>query len=198
MGLILDTLIPEVKPPGSPYPSGPGSVVRAAMDLLALLFPLLVTDADADALRSTAPDYLLSREAAREQLVAARTASVATGMDVDLLLSIAWHESRYVHQVVGPLGECGVMQPEPNTPCPSHSLVDGYMDGATHLAQWMDEAGEQGLLGYAGGWRAIRRCSEEGQVFIRPGVDGCKTPDVFRSRARMIRRARSRTPRASS
>ena len=166
--------------------------------IVTTLLALLVSDDDADALRSTAPTYL-TVDTAREHLVAARLAAVATGTDADLLLSIAWHESRYQHDAVsqeaGGRVSCGIMTPTPVARCPrGQTILGGYMAGAQHLRSWYDATGHQraALLGFAGGYRAIRRCAQ-GPMYIRPGVDGCKTPEVFQHRARWVRNARKRS-----
>lgn len=171
--------------------------------LITILISLLSTG-PADGLRSTAPDYL-TIETAQEHLLAATIAAVAFDVDRDILLSIGHHESRYQHRAVGPeaggLVSCGVMTPEPVSRCPkAMTVLDGYTAGARHLRGWIDACrGHErcGLLGYAGGWRAIRACAE-GPVMIRPGVDGCQTPEVFRWRAGLIRRAIARASKAGA
>lgn len=167
-----------------------------------------------EGLRSTAPTYLDS-DAAREHMTAATLVSAALEVDRDLVLSIAHHESRYdtgaIGREAGRLVSCGVMTPYPTTHCPKRPLLAQYLDGARHLRVWIDACENDprkrcdklgryrsALLGYAGGWRAITNCTKRGVIWIRPGVDGCKTPDVFTDRARDIRRASTPNRGASS
>lgn len=191
------------------------------IEILLILLGLLVGDDEANALRSTAPipgnpgRYYLTTEAAREHIVAARSAALETGTDPNLLLAIAHHESRYDHTVTNPnepdgKTSCGVMTPEPLARCPkTMTVMSGYREGARHLRQWIDSCANDrlrrcapfgvfrgALIGYAGGWRAIGKCTA-GPVWIRPGVDGCRTPEVFRWREQLIRRAISRARRGT-
>lgn len=160
--------------------------------LLSTLLGLLtdVSDHDADALRSTAPDYL-TVETARQHLGAARVAGLVTGTDPSLLLSVAWHESRYDHRAktVEPGGKmsCGVMTPVPMTPsqCKQTSLVASYVLGAQHLAGWFTATRDTrtALIGYAGGYVGIRFCADPKNARDYR----CGTPWVFLERARRIR-----------
>jgi soluble lytic murein transglycosylase-like protein len=177
--------------------------------ILALLLALLgfpITDVDADALRSTAPTYL-TLETARDHLAAARVAGAAHGIDPDLLLSIAWHESRYDvassnRKEPGGKVSCGVMTPIPmrrdhaSKRCPevTTSLIAGYLDGARHLRGWLRATGHQrvALLGYAGGYVGIKHC---GAPWNARDDYRCHTPEVFTGRARWIRSARARARR---
>ncbi len=180
--------------------------------LIATFLSLVIPDAEADALRLTAPIpgnpglYYLTVDSAREHIAAASAAALATGTDVDLLLSIAWHESRYKAEAMGlergRMVSCGVMQPHPKPRCEEEDLVvfHGYLRGAQHLRRdWLDKTPSLhvALIGYAGGWAAIERC-KSGPVWIRPGVDGCRTPEVFLHRARRIRQARLRASKSLS
>lgn len=131
---------------------------------LALLLSLLPAPADAEALRVTAPQYLTA-ETAPTHLALARAASVAAGVDPDLVLSIAWFESRYRARTVTaePRGKtsCGVMTPIPRRRCVAPSLAAGYLEGALHLRQWLDACRGSivcALRGYAGGYALIRAC----------------------------------------
>ncbi len=165
--------------------------------IITTLIALFVSPGDADALRSTAPGYL-TLDAAREHLAAATVAAVASGMDVNLLLSIAHHESRYDHteQTSEAKGRvsCGVMTPTPQARCEhGMSVLSGYLDGAVHLRGWFlsTRTKRDALLGYGGGFAAITYC--------RTRHDGaCAVPEVFDARRAMIRRARSRATRPSS
>ena len=150
---------------------------------------------DADALRSTAPDYL-TVETAAQHLGAARVAGLVTGTDPTLLLSIAWHESRYDHRArtAEPGGKisCGVMTPVPMTPsaCRDTSLVASYVLGAQHLRGWLSASQDlhTALIGYAGGYVGIAFCRD-----ARNARDyRCGTSWVFLDRARRIRHAISR------
>lgn len=165
--------------------------------ILELVFAFLVDRADAEALRATAPLYLTTDTAA-ENLTAARIAAAITDTDPDLLLSIAWHESRYestqVTPEVGGKVSCGAMTPEPThdrTACrdATSSLVSGYLAGARHLRVWLDASHgniKTALTGYAGGYRLIAACRRGERVH------GCATPDVFLGRAQRIRDRRHR------
>lgn len=165
---------------------------------LALLLSFFVSTADADALRQTAPRDL-TVETARIHLGAARVAAAAEGVDVDLLLSIAWHESHYDATTrtaePGQKTSCGVMTPIPKASCMTPSVIDGYLEGATHLRTWLTAARGNvhiALLGYAGGYRMIKACAVGPVTTTRQGhdVDLCSIADVFLGRARAIRRAR--------
>ncbi len=168
--------------------------------LIALLLTFFVPTEDAEALQRTAPQDL-TLETARQHLGAARLAAVLTHVDADLLLSIAWHESRYVvaARTAEPLGKtsCGVMTPIPKARCTSPSLLEGYLEGAAHLREWIDAAHgnmRTALLGYAGGYRMIQACAS-GEVLVTRGgheVDLCTVVGVFQERALWIRRSRLR------
>lgn len=152
------------------------------------------TPALADAARSTAPTYLTGYTAP-EHARAALIAADAYDVPAPLLLSIAWHESRYAVETVTPLGDgstktsCGVMTPEPTQETRScrlatASALGGYLAGAAHLHGWMIASHgdlDRALLGYAGGWRLIRLCAAR-------DVPACHTPEVFRERAARIAR----------
>lgn len=160
------------------------------IDLLAAIVSLFVSAQDAEALRRTAPHYLTA-SSAEQHLAAARVAELATGVDADLLLSVAWHESRFGPTVVtaepGGLVSCGVMTPVPKKRCHAHELTlgGGYLAGALHLRGWFDACrGSQrcALQGYAGGFALIRVC------FNAPNDRRCAIADVFLDRAAWIRR----------
>jgi soluble lytic murein transglycosylase-like protein len=166
--------------------------------LLALLSP---APEDTEALRSTAPTYL-TIETAREHLVAARVAADVYGVDADLLLSIAWFESRYTADVVGPVVKgkraCGVMQSIMKDGCPKNpTLSDGYLEGAKHLRDWLDASRNDlrtAILGYAGGYALIKACNKGKLMVERAGrqVDLCTVVDTRLYRMRLIQRARAR------
>jgi len=158
------------------------------MQLLAILFKLFVDDAHADALVETAPTYL-TREAARDHIASAFVAGIATSQRPALLLSIAWHESRYEQNVVSIEANgrvsCGVMTPSPTTKCQATDLTGNYLTGAQHLAEWQaafprDE--RLALQGYGGGYRAIKTCASSKHY-------ACAVPAVFLWRANLIERA---------
>lgn len=165
------------------------------MIVVLLILRLLVPGA-AHALRSTAPRDLTDL-AAEQNLAAALVAAHEEHVDPTLLLSIAWHESRYQAHVVtaepGAKWSCGVMTPEPRARCHPGSLLDGYRAGARHLRGWLEvtHSTRAALLGYAGGF-ALGRACRLGPVVVRPGVDACETPSVFLRRARQIRAALAR------
>lgn len=168
--------------------------------IVVFLLGLPVADADADALRSTAPSYLVTLESAREHLLAARIAAMATGTVAEDLLAIGHHESRhrfYEKTSEGPgmyyaddgaapgvwvrhRWSCGVMTPNPKPSCAPEDFtpLGGYLAGARHLAVWYRNCrGNRicALNGYAGGKNDYRT--------------GLPAWQVFDGRARMIRRA---------
>ena len=158
---------------------------------IAAIVSALGVPPDAVALARTAPTYLSDTSAA-EHLVAARAAGAEVGVDADLLLSIAWHESRYSltrTPEAGGLMSCGVMTPEPRRSCPVEDLWESYRAGARHLRGWMVAMHgdlKQALIGYAGGYRLIDFCAAGGIA------RGCDAPEVFLSRAWEIKRQRRR------
>jgi hypothetical protein len=150
-----------------------------------------------EALRASAPNDL-SPSSAAVHLAAATVAARHVQVDRDLLLAIAWHESRYVTGAVGRehdgLVSCGVMTPEPTTRNARAMLTDEYLAGARHLKTWIDATGslKAGLLGYAGGWRLIKACAAGPVLRHRDhGDDLCWTPAVFLYRARLVGRGTS-------
>jgi hypothetical protein len=168
--------------------------------LITLLAVLFTPSTDADALRRTAPSYL-TPSSASDNLDAARIAGALVNVDPDLLLSIAWHESRYEPQAVGrePGGRvsCGPMTPEPVARCTAKPMLAGYVAGARHLRDWIGATPDihTALLGYAGGFSMIRACAR-GPVLRPRGAhdDLCMTPEVFLWRRDWIRRERTRPP----
>ena len=167
--------------------------------LLALVVWLTPTS-DADALRVTAPSYL-DTESARVHLAAARIAAQAYRLDPDVLLAIAWRESRYnvdaaTHEASGKWS-CGVMMVTMplGRRCPSTSILDSYLGGAAHLREWrqITRTERDALLGYAGGHPMIAACANGGElVRMRAGreVDLCRTPEL--GRAAWIRSMRTK------
>lgn len=170
--------------------------MSALLTLLALLFP---PPADVEALRSTAPSCLTT-ETARQHLVAARFAGAVYNVDPDLMLGIAWYESRYITTVVGPVVKgkraCGVMQSIMKDGCPKNpTLEDGYLEGAKHLREWLDASRNDlhtAMLGYAGGYALIKACKGGKLMVVRGGrqVDLCTVGDVRINRGRWIQRTR--------
>lgn len=155
-----------------------------------LLYLALHASSDGAALERTAPGEI-TRERAIRHVAAAEIAGWRYDVDPNLLLSIAWHESRYhvaeatpeVHGV-----SCGVMTPEPIAHCPAPSLLGGYLAGAEHVAAWRDAChGEMAcaLTGYAGGYHLLALCGQE-------HVRACDTWRVFQARAAWIARERAR------
>jgi hypothetical protein len=174
--------------------------------MIELLFKVLlffVSSSDAAALvRTDRQD--ITDDIAAEHIAAARFAGAAHGVDANLLLSIAWHESRYNADAVGPESggrvSCGPMTPVPRARCQRQHIVLGYLDGARHLREWISTTASmnQALLGYAGGYRMINACAEGPVLRKGRGDDLCKTPDVFIGRARWIREEMHRKSRATS
>lgn len=169
--------------------------------LITLLTFLLTTPQDVEALRKTAPTYLTT-DSAREHLFAARVAAATHNVDADLLLSIAWFESRYTVDAVGPVVRgkraCGVLQPIMESGCQKkQTLLEGYLVGAEHLRTWIDASRgnmRTAMLGYAGGYALIKACAE-GEVLVERGgrrVDLCTVVDARMNRMRWIQRARAR------
>ena len=80
---------------------------------LAIFTP--TSDADAEALQRFAPSYV-TIDTAREHVWSARVAAAAYGVDADMTIAIAYHESRFTHNVVskeaGGRVSCGVMTPD--------------------------------------------------------------------------------------
>ena len=126
--------------------------------IITLISLLLITPQDVEALRITAPQSLTT-ETAHEHLVDARIAGWSFDVDPDLLLSIAWFESRYTVDAVGPnvrgKHACGVLQPIMEDGCQKKpTLLGGYLEGAKHLRAWLDASRgnlHTAMLGYAGG-----------------------------------------------
>ncbi len=152
--------------------------------------------------RRTAPRYL-DRQAALEHATAAVIAGKVFDVPPEILLSIAFYESRYRQTAIteepGGKVSCGVMTPEPITDrarctaIAASSTLVGYLQGAQHLRVWLDASRgnlQLALLGYAGGFRLIRACAR-GPVIRQRGVltnDLCQTPAVRSARAAAIRR----------
>lgn len=165
--------------------------------VLSIFFP---SDEDVEALRQSAPSYLTT-ETAREHLVWARVASMESNVKPDLVLAIAWNESRYTvdaitHEIGGKIS-CGVMTPIPTKDKESckditASLANGYRAGAGHLRTWLDACRQNetcAILGYAGGYRLINACKEGPVLREYKGVeiDKCKTiPAKLLWRAKLI------------
>ncbi len=171
--------------------------MQTILEVVFWLVSLTVSDDEIEKLRASAPTYL-DTASATEHLIAADTAARRYRLDRSLILSIAWHESRFDHTATTPeLGgkvSCGVMTAEPthsSTACAraTSSLLAGYLTGAAHLRGWFDatRSRREALLGYAGGNRLIAAC-RQGPVLRRGvGDDLCLTPAVFEERARRVR-----------
>jgi hypothetical protein len=169
--------------------------------IVIIINALLAPQSDAEALRSTAPTYL-TVETAQTHLFAARVAGGIYDIDPDLLLSLAWFESRYTVNVVGPTvrgkNACGVLQPTMETKCDaSPTLLGGYIEGAAHVRQWLRASRgdmNMAMLGYAGGYALINACAE-GKVLVERGgrqVDLCTVGGARLQRMRRIQHARTR------
>lgn len=168
--------------------------------IISFLLGLMVSDAEVDALRSTAPTYFKTHEMTREHLVSARINAMGTGTIAEDLIAISHHESRHrFHEATyeGPgmyyaddgaapgvwvrhRWSCGTMTPNPKPSCAPEDFtpLGGYGAGARHLAVWYRKCrGNRicALNGYAGGKNDYRT--------------GLPAWQVFDARARMIRRA---------
>jgi hypothetical protein len=130
------------------------------------------------------PGAHLTPEQAVEHAENACEASRATGEDLDILLAVAWHETRftfdYVQREPGRRVSCGVLTPEPLPQCARRTHVDQYFDGARHLAFWRMHLGDAYLYGYAGGRGLYRACANGVQL------RACRFPSEMRDLARRI------------
>jgi hypothetical protein len=164
-----------------------------------LLFP---APSDVENLRASAPAYL-TIDAARDHLTAAQAAAVFYDLAPELLLAIAYRESRYTSLVRGPevrgKHACGLMQPLMSTGrCPTQDLLWGYLEGAKHLRTWLATKTCRSdircaMLGYSGGYKLLKACAA-GQVLVeRTGRlrDICTIPEITFARARLIRGERN-------
>lgn len=162
--------------------------------LLALLWP---SDEAVENLRRSAPRDLTA-ETARAHMTAAQVAAVLYELEPSLLLAIAYRESRYQTGVTGPLVRgkraCGLMQPMMHdTKCQQQTVLEGYLEGASHLRRWLDTKTCRGdlrcaMLGYGGGYALLKRCADGPVMVERSGrtADLCHMPDWTFARARRI------------
>jgi hypothetical protein len=162
-----------------------------------------VSDSDAIALHRFSPEEI-TVEHARDHIWAARVAAAAYSVDENMILAIAYHESRMHENAVGPESggrvSCGSMTPSPVAFCEKKPLLAQILEGTRHWAvEWREAPGVYGeheaLLGVAGGYRGIRAC-RLGPVlrYGDHGDDLCLTPEVFwrlRDRIRAARQAKS-------
>jgi hypothetical protein len=166
--------------------------------------------AEANALRQTAPTYLESDLVAAAHLAGSTYAGDAFSVDPAVLLAIAYRESRYTLGVVGRevrgRRACGLMQPMMHDDtCRKQTVVEGYLEGASHLRTWLDTKTCRGdlhcaLLGYGGGYALIRGCAAGPVVVERNGkrADLCKfIPGSVTARAAWIRNRLARAAGAS-
>lgn len=171
------------------------------LETLRLILGLLASPSEIEAFRSTAPAYLSSDGKSERHLVAARIAATESGVPEEIILSIAWFESRYDPTAVTaePLSKksCGVMTPVPRrSGCHPPSLIEGYREGAGHYRMWRDSWRCRGsdrcaMLGYAGGGALIAACKRGPYVVERAHgpIDLCTyVPESRLGRARLIRR----------
>lgn len=156
------------------------------------LFASLIDVPAAEGLVTTAKDTRLTVAVAAQHVAAARFAGILTDTDPDLLLGIAYFESRYELNVVGPdvrgKRACGVMQHTPVTRCPKPSIFRDYLTGARHLATWIRaQRGDlrRALIGYAGGYALLALC-DRGEA-----PRACARARVHQARAGRIKRARA-------
>jgi hypothetical protein len=130
------------------------------------------------------PDTALTSEAADENVAAARIAGMLTGERPEILLALAWHESRFISNAVSReangLVSCGIATPEPQAKCEDEPLVIQYQRGAEHLAGWRRALGDRALFGYAGGYRLNKAC------LAGSTVRGCTFPAWMESLANRI------------
>ena len=181
------------------------------MSIIVSLFLLLATLAgtarqpESDALRQTAPSYLVSTEMARLHLAAATFAGEAFSVDPALMLSITWFESRYDVSVAyredsGQLS-CGLMQVTMplGEPCPPPDVLDSYLRGAEHLRAWLQVCGDSyacAMRGYAGGFPAIEQCSK--RTIDDAFKDVCARIEARHHRAAWIRSAMQRAAKGAA
>jgi hypothetical protein len=160
-------------------------------EVLLRLVVLVQDPRDVEALKRTAPSYL-TNETASANLAAAQIAGAHSGIQPEILLAIAWHESRYQLGVIGPLVRgkraCGLMQQIPiKGPCPEPSILRDYVNGAQHLAGWIHaQRGDlkRALIGYAGGYALLDLC-DRGKA---PRT--CTIANYHLARAKRVKRAR--------
>lgn len=167
------------------------------MSIILILLALLCPSPEAvEALRQSAPKYLTT-ESAQAHYTASQAAAVWYGVEPELLLAIAYRESKYTVDTVGPTVRgkvaCGVMQPLMETSCSTQTLLDGYMTGAKHLRHWLDTKTCRGvlrcaMLGYAGGYALLRACADGPVLVDRNGrqFDLCTIPAITFARAKRI------------
>lgn len=142
--------------------------------------------AEVDALVATAPDYL-DRTSAEIVLLAAESAGAVYRVDPAILLSIAYHESRYVRTTVTPEPggrvSCGVMTPVPQRSCSDWELtvIGGFEAGAAHVALWRSLLPGLELYAYAGGGWLAGLCAKDRKA------QECRVVDQFVRRAEWIR-----------
>ena len=169
--------------------------------LIRIVIALFVppSEADAEALQRFAPKYV-TVDVAREHIWAARIAATAYNVDADMVIAIAYHESRLTSNVVakeaGRRVSCGAMTPFPTATCEAKPLLAQYLDGTKHWAVDWKRAGDvrnnrEALLGFAGGYRLIRACRRKPVLRYRThGDDLCKTPEVFAGIRSRVQEAR--------
>jgi hypothetical protein len=160
------------------------------LEILLRLVVMFQDPRDVEALRRTAPSDL-SEETAGTNLAAARIAGALYNIQPEIILAVAWHESRYQPAVVGPLVRgkraCGVLQHVPiTTKCPEPSLLRDYVNGTQHLAEWIHaQRGDikRALIGYAGGYALLELC-DRGEA-----PRACSIANYNLARAKRIKRA---------
>lgn len=166
------------------------------LNLLAHFLLLFVDPTDVAALQRTMGWEAVSANATAETLVAARIAGQAYRLDPNLLLSIGFHEVR-TESATSKSKSCVEIIGVGTTTCQPTTTLDNYLACAAHVRGWIDamHGNERwGLVGVVGGYALLEKCTH-GPVWIREGVDTCKTPEVFWWRARLIKRELSRSVR---
>lgn len=181
------------------------------MSIITSIFVVLTTitgaarQHESNALRQTAPSYFKTVEESALHLAAATFAGEAFSVDPALLLSIAWHESRYdaraitrersgrfscgLTMVTMPLGE----------PCPEPNVFDSYLRGAEHLRSWLRMCRGDitcAMRGYAGGFPAIEHCAEQETAGVLTGA--CARIEARHHRAAWIRTSMKRAARGGA
>lgn len=92
-------------------------------------------------------------------IAAARIASVAYGIEPELLLAIAEHETHWNAALVNGRA-CGPMQVIARNEAHCEAMCSpliGYLEGARVLRAWLDATGElrEALRGYGCGWATV-------------------------------------------
>lgn len=160
-----------------------------------LWLSLQPTNAEAECLRSTAPNYL-TVDSAKEHIAAARFAGLLYHLDPSVILAVSWHESRFNPKTVtkepGHRVSCGVGTPVPKRYCTRDELtvLGGYLALGKHLRMWVSVYGiRDGLTAYAGGGLTVLGCKKHGRVRAPSGRNACNFSTDILKMANKIERA---------